>query len=139
MKALYVAAFLLASTPASACLAPNPYDGSMFAGQSCTKHVSKHVNRAARSRVYSAKPRKWCGWYMRTLYGGGPAYNRAWAWSKRGYPAHPHVGAVVVWRHHVGYISGQSAKGWLVTSGNDGNAVRTRVRSLKGAVIRGGV
>lgn len=85
------------------------------------------------------KPKAWCGWYMRTQFGGGPEYNLATNWRKRGYPAAPHVGAVVVWRNHVGYITGRSAKGWIVTSGNDGGKVRARVRSIKGAAIRGGV
>ena len=52
-------------------------------------------------------------------------------------PGSPQVGAVVVWRHHVGEIVGQASNGqWLVRSGNDGSAVRTRARSIAGAVIR---
>jgi len=86
-----------------------------------------------------ARPAHWCGWYMRTQYGGGPEYNLAWSWRKRGVPSSPHIGAIVVWRHHVGFITGRTAKGWIVKSGNDSNAVRSRVRSIKGAVIRGGV
>lgn len=83
------------------------------------------------------RPRRWCGWWMRTQRGGGPAYNLAWNWRNYGRPASPQVGAVVVWRHHVGQIVGQSANGrWLVQSGNDGGAVRTRARSISGAVIR---
>ncbi len=102
------------------------------AGHSYTLHASYGARYHA-----GPKPGRWCGWWMRTQFGGGPEYNRAWAWSKRGVAASPHVGAVVVWRHHVGYIAGMNSKGqWLVKSGNDGNAVRTRARSLKGAVIR---
>jgi hypothetical protein len=43
---------------------------------------------------------------------------------------------VVVWPHHVGEIRGGLNKRgeWLVHSGNDGNAVRTRWRSLRGAI-----
>lgn len=83
------------------------------------------------------RPRRWCGWWMRTQRGGGPAYNLAWNWRNYGRPASPQVGAVVVWRHHVGQIVGQSSNGrWLVQSGNDGGAVRTRARSISGAVIR---
>lgn len=88
---------------------------------------------------YSAGPRpgKWCGWWMRTQRGGGPEYNVAWNWRNYGRPGSPQVGAVVVWRHHVGEIVGQTADGrWLVRSGNDGGAVRTRPRSIAGAVIR---
>ena len=28
----------------------------------------------------------------------------------------PAIGVIVVWRHHVGIISGQSAAGWIVTA-----------------------
>ena len=96
---------------------------------------------SASRRTYSggvgARPAKWCGWWMRTQRGGGPEMNLAWNWSRYGSPASPQVGAVVVWRHHVGQIVGQAANGkWLVQSGNDGGAVRTRARSISGAVIR---
>ncbi|MHB0785586.1 C40 family peptidase [Bradyrhizobium sp. 5.13L] len=38
---------------------------------------------------------------------------------------------IVVWRHHVGVITGRAANGeWIVKSGNDGNRVRERPRSL---------
>ena len=51
----------------------------------------------------------------------------------------PRVGAVVVWPHHVGMITGRSANGmWIVKSGNDGNAVRERAMSVSGAVFRSG-
>ena len=50
-------------------------------------------------------------------------------------PAGPGIGVVVVWPHHVGIITGQAPNGeWLVHSGNDGGAVRTRARSLRGAI-----
>jgi hypothetical protein len=46
----------------------------------------------------------------------------------------PSVGTIVVWRHHVGKIVGQQNGQWIVQSGNDGHAVRTRPRSLAGAI-----
>ena len=46
----------------------------------------------------------------------------------------PRVGAVVVWRHHVGIITGRAGNQWVVKSGNDGHAVRERPRSLAGAI-----
>ncbi|RTL52928.1 MAG: hypothetical protein EKK40_06970 [Bradyrhizobiaceae bacterium] len=57
-------------------------------------------------------------------------------WAAEGYNAGgPGVGVVVVWPHHVGVIVGQDASGeWLVHSGNDGGAVRTRARSLAGVI-----
>ena len=85
------------------------------------------------------RPRAWCGWWMRTQLGGGPEYNLAANWKRYGRPSGPHVGAVVVWPHHVGMITGRSASGqWIVKSGNDGNAVRERPRSVAGAVFRAG-
>lgn len=83
------------------------------------------------------RPSAWCGWYMRSRHGGGPEYNLAWNWSKRGTPTTPHVGAIVVWGHHVGEITGQASDGrWIVLSGNDSHSVRERARSVAGAVFR---
>lgn len=85
------------------------------------------------------RPGRWCGWWMRTQKGGGSHLNLAWNWSKWGSPSGPQVGAVVVWRHHVGMITGRTASGqWLVKSGNDGGRVRERARSVAGAVFRVG-
>ncbi len=102
----------------------------------------QHVHAVHTHTIHTGlgpRPGRWCGWWMRQQLGGGPAYNLAWAWSRWGLPSSPQVGAVVVWPHHVGLITGETAKGkWLVTSGNDGGRVRERVRSLRGAVIRRG-
>ncbi|KUO57014.1 MAG: hypothetical protein APF80_15440 [Alphaproteobacteria bacterium BRH_c36] len=74
---------------------------------------------------------------MRTQLGGGPHLNVAWNWRNYGSSSGPQVGAVVVWRHHVGIITGQAANGqWIVKSGNDGGRVRERARSVKGAIFR---
>ena len=123
----------------------NAYDGSVWA-KSCTSQATtrKTVYRpgvsVASVKGVGPRPKRWCGWWMRTQYGGGPEYNVAWNWRKRGYASGPHVGAVVVWRHHVGVIVGRASNGmWIVKSGNDSNAVRTRARSVKGAIFRGGV
>jgi hypothetical protein len=86
---------------------------------------------------YSGRPAAWCGWYMRTQVGSdpGPNYNLARSWAHYGSDAGgPHVGAIVVWRHHVGKIVGQQNGQWIVQSGNDGHAVRARPRSLAGAI-----
>jgi hypothetical protein len=83
------------------------------------------------------RPRQWCGSWMRTQLGGGAAYNLAWNWRNYGSSSSPHVGAVVVWRHHVGMITGQASNGqWVVKSGNDSGRVRERARSIAGAVVR---
>ena len=53
-------------------------------------------------------------------------------------PSGPRVGAVVVWSHHVGIITGRASNGqWVVKSGNDGNRVRERPQSVAGAVFPG--
>lgn len=46
----------------------------------------------------------------------------------------PEVGAVVVWRNHVGIITGRIGDQWIVKSGNDGRAVRERPRSVARAI-----
>jgi hypothetical protein len=40
----------------------------------------------------------------------------------------------VVWRHHVGIITGRVGRQWIIKSGNDGHAVRERPRSIAGAI-----
>ena len=85
-----------------------------------------------------ARPSRWCGWWLRTQVGGdpGPSYNLARNWAHYGSAAFgPCVGCIVVWPHHVGRIVGAASNGtWIVESGNDGHAVRTRPRSLAGAI-----
>jgi hypothetical protein len=101
--------------------------------------LSPTTANAARSgaRGDNSKPSAWCGWYMRQQRGGGPEFNRAAHWRNYGKPTSPRVGAVVVWDHHVGEITGKSSGGqWIVRSGNDGGRVRERVRSIAGASYR---
>jgi hypothetical protein len=96
-----------------------------------------HRNAGANGRGLGPRPGRWCGWWMRTRRGGGSELNVAWNWSRWGRPSTPQVGAVVVWRHHVGEITGRAANGqWIVRSGNDGGRVRERPRSVAGAVFR---
>jgi hypothetical protein len=88
-------------------------------------------------RVSGGRPAAWCGWYMRNQVGSdpGPQYNLARSWAHYGSNAGgPSVGTIVVWSHHVGKIVGQENGQWIVESGNDGHAVRTRPRSLAGAI-----
>jgi hypothetical protein len=97
-------------------------------------HYSHHYRH---HEHYAGRPRAWCGWYMRQQVGSdpGPNYNLARSWARYGSNAGgPSVGAIVVWRHHVGKIVGQENGQWIVQSGNDGHAVRTRPRSLAGAI-----
>ena len=97
----------------------------------------RHHNHRHYAHGHSGRPAAWCGWFMRTQVGSdpGPQYNLARSWARYGTNAGgPSVGAIVVWRHHVGKIVGHENGQWIVTSGNDGHAVRTRPRSLAGAI-----
>ncbi len=82
------------------------------------------------------RPAAWCGWEMRQLVSGdpGPAFNLARNWAHWGQAGPAGIGAVVVWSHHVGKIVGQEGGEWIIESGNDGNRVRTRPRSIAGAI-----
>jgi hypothetical protein len=106
-----------------------------------TNHHSHHASSSYRTHTAKSgvggRPARWCGWWMRTQKGGGPELNLAANWKHWGRPTGPRVGAVVVWSHHVGMITGRTAGGeWIVKSGNDGGAVRERPRSVAGAVFR---
>lgn len=98
----------------------------------------------AAAHAGDGRPGKWCGWYARkelVTQDPGPAFNRACEWLKYGSPTSAQVGAIVVWcngnHHHVGKITGTDANGnFIVKSGNDGHAVRERVRSVAGASFR---
>jgi hypothetical protein len=119
------------------------------ARKSYTRHASRrsstHSSRkpaqiqVKASAGLGARPSRWCGWWMRSQRGGGPELNLARNWAQWGRPSGPQVGAVVVWSHHVGIITGRAANGqWIVKSGNDGGRVRERPRSVAGAVFRTG-
>ena len=102
-------------------------------------HASRsgHASWSPRSHQSNGRPARWCGWWMRIQNGGGPELNLASNWRYWGRPTGPRVGAVVVWSHHVGEITGRSPSGqWIVRSGNDGGQVRERPRSVAGAVFR---
>jgi len=64
----------------------------------------------------------------------GPSFNLARNWAHWGRPGPAGIGAVVVWPRHVGKIVGQQNGEWIVESGNDGHALRTRPRSIAGAI-----
>jgi hypothetical protein len=72
---------------------------------------------------YAGRPGAWCGWYMRGQVGSdpGPSYNLARSWAHYGSDAG-------------GPSVGQENGQWIVQSGNDGHGVRTRPRSLAGAI-----
>jgi hypothetical protein len=100
-------------------------------------HHYRHHHYAGGGHHSAGRPYAWCGWFMRSQVGSdpGPTYNLARSWARYGSNAGgPSVGAIVVWPHHVGKIVGQENGQWIVQSGNDGHAVRTRPRSLAGAI-----
>jgi hypothetical protein len=102
-------------------------------------HAARHHHAGGHHHYASSggRPRAWCGWYMRGQVGSdpGPSFNLARSWAHYGSNAGgPQVGAIVVWSHHVGKIVGRENGQWVVQSGNDGHAVRTRPRSLAGAI-----
>jgi hypothetical protein len=82
------------------------------------------------------RPAAWCGWEMRQLVSSdpGPQYNLARNWAHWGRSGPAGIGAIVVWAHHVGRIVGQELGMWVIESGNDGHRVRTRPRSIAGAI-----
>lgn len=100
-----------------------------FSGHQGTTY---HRVGKASSGQHWKKPGRWCGWYMRKHLGvSDPKYNLARNWAKWGQASSAQVGAVVVWRSHVGQIVGRNHKGqWLILSGNDGGRVKTRPWNL---------
>jgi hypothetical protein len=108
-------------------------------------HASRHhVLRHSANASYSTsdpRPSRWCMWWLRRELGIPKSafppgeYNLARAGRFIGQPAHgPAIGVVVVWRHHIGIITGKTQAGWIVKSGNDGHAVRERSRPVNGAI-----
>lgn len=103
---------------------PLPYDTGSLSGSNVA---------AARARGLP-----WCGAEMADEFGiHGEQGRELWVarnWAHVGIPTSAHVGAVVVWPHHVGRIVGQENGEWVVESGNDAGGVRSRPRSLAGAI-----
>lgn len=95
--------------------------------------------------IVGPRPYAWCGWWMQTYTGITSAstrlnLNRAIEWAQVGRATSPQIGAIVVWRHHVGKITGVAANGrYLVMSGNSGGrrghrTVTEHLRSVRGAI-----
>jgi hypothetical protein len=78
------------------------------------------------------RPVEWCGWWMRQHLGGhyGPEFNVARNWLNAGRPLDgPRPGAIGVKAHHVFQVVRVVDQGHvLAISGNDHNAVQTRIR-----------
>jgi hypothetical protein len=78
------------------------------------------------------RPVEWCGWWMRQHLGGhyGPEFNVARNWLNVGRPLEgPRPGAIGVKAHHVFQVVRVVDAGHvLAISGNDHNAILTRIR-----------
>ena len=98
--------------------------------------TTQYAGRTRLSGGVGPRPSAWCGWAMRQLVGSDPgaSYNLARNWAHWGRSGPAGVGAVVVWAHHVGKIVGQENGQWVIESGNDGHALRSRARSIAGAI-----
>src|SRR2546423_1767319 len=142
VSALILFAGLIAFSPTDANARPHKHHPSVHRS-SHPHRVSRHAHRGgkhvrharARSVHAGGRPAAWCGWWLgRHL---GIANRNLWLarnWASVGHKTPPRVGAVVVWRHHVGIITGRAGSKWIVKSGNDGHAVRERPRSTAGAI-----
>ena len=103
-------------------------------------HYAHHRHHGVRyahgSSTSGDRPHAWCGWYMRQImHVADAAYDLARNWAHWGKETTPHEGAIVVWPHHVGKIVGPChGSQCVVLSGNDGHRVRTRERSVAGAI-----
>lgn len=94
------------------------------------------TQQAEAKRHGDGRPSAWCGWWLGQhlgLHSRNLWLARNWAGVGRSSNG-PRIGAVVVWRHHVGIITGHHDGKWIVKSGNDGHAVRERARSIAGAI-----
>ena len=134
MRYIIIASLLLFSTPAFAKHHKHPfreytsrhYHHAHYGARFATRHRYTHTD---------GRPSAWCGWYMRQImHVADAAFNLARNWAHYGSPTTPHIGAIVVWPHHVGRIVGGSEGHWVINSGNDGHVVRTRERSVAGAI-----
>lgn len=99
-------------------------------------------HRASGGEIVGVRPAAcagipWCGCWLRLHLGlADKRLNRAREWTKVGSPAAgPAEGVIAVWAHHVGVVTAHLGGGMIkLLSGNDGGAVRNRVRSTRGII-----
>ena len=135
MRNVLICVFVLVASPAFA-KSHHHHRFHRHPHQYSSHHHRHHGVRYAHHSTHGdSRPSAWCGWFLRQMLGvTDTALNLAANWAHWGRPTEAHVGAVVVWPHHVGKIVGGSPGHWAVLSGNDGHRVRTRVRSTAGAI-----
>jgi hypothetical protein len=102
-------------------------------GISCRPpNVERTAGSGAAVAESEDRPVEWCGWWMRQHLGGyyGPEFNVALNWLSVGRPLDgPRPGAIGVKAHHVFQVVRVVDQGHvLAISGNDHNAVQTRIR-----------
>ena len=140
-SALVVLTGVIALSSTSAQARGHHQRGVHAARHGAHKHHSgalayRRAGRAGRHASQSGRPAAWCGWWLGQHL--GISNRNLWLarnWASVGTNAgRPEVGVVVVWRHHVGIITGREGSGWVIKSGNDGHTVRERVRSIAGAI-----
>ncbi len=103
------------------------------------RHNRQHSDDISTMHVVYNDPRPsaWCGFFMRQImHVADTAYNLAANWQHWGRPASgPAPGVIGVMPHHVFRVVSVVAPGKvLAISGNDGHAVKTRVRSTRGVI-----
>lgn len=116
-------------------------DRPAAAQRSTTAHARHERRQVDVDAKGDPRPGRWCAWWLRRELGiprsafPNGSYNLARAFRRIGTAASgPGINVIVVWWHHVGIITGRSADGWIVKSGNDGHGVRERLRSLRGVI-----
>lgn len=101
-------------------------------------HSWSPTAQVASGRPYSNCPaRAWCGCWMANRFGfSDKSLWQARNWLKIGRElSGPRVGAIAVYRHHVGLITEVTGPNRIMMlSGNDGGAVRERERSTSGII-----
>ena len=101
-------------------------------GISCRTPKPETAGSGATAAGSGERPVEWCGWWMRQHLGGhyGPEFNVARTWLNVGRPLDgPRPGAIGVKAHHVFQVVRVVDPGHvLAISGNDHNAVQTRIR-----------
>ncbi|WP_315701280.1 MULTISPECIES: hypothetical protein [unclassified Bradyrhizobium] len=101
------------------------------------RHHHRAVNINEPGQPSASAGIQWCGCWLRLRFGIAEAgLNLARAWASIGEAVRgPAAGVVAVWPHHVGLITENLGGGLIrLLSGNDGNAVRERVRSTRGII-----
>jgi hypothetical protein len=111
------------------------YPRQAWAGWGISCRTSKKETAAGSGATETdpeGRPAEWCGWWMRQHLGGhyGPELNVARNWLNVGRSLdRPRPGAIGVKAHHVFQVIKVVDQGHvLAISGNDHNAVRTRIR-----------